>query len=73
MESFLYSESNTTFGSGSLGSAILGTNGYEYQPHLVILPNDGNGTNFLEVPLSKTNSPQPFVLQALFMMQMDPS
>ena len=31
---------------------------------MVILPGDGNGTNFLEVPLSRTNSSEPFALQA---------
>ena len=42
IESFLYSESNTTIGSGSLGSGTIGS------PHLVILPSDSNGTNFLK-------------------------
>ena len=54
MESFLYSESNVTFGSGSLGSGTVG------QPHLVILPGESNGTNFLEVPLSRKGTIQEF-------------
>ena len=54
MESFLYSESNVTFGSGSLGSGTVG------QPHLVILPGESNGTNFLEVPLSRKGTIQGF-------------
>ena len=54
MESFLYSESNTTIGSGALGSGTVG------EPHLVILPGDSNGTNFLEVPISRKGSIQGF-------------
>jgi hypothetical protein len=50
IESFLYSESNMTIGAGSLGSGTVGN------PHLVILPDDGNGTNFLEVPISRKSS-----------------
>ena len=59
VESFLYSESNMTIGSGSLGSGTVG------EPHLTIFPGDSNGTNAIEGPLSSlSNGDIPFKLRA---------
>ena len=59
-EDFLHSESDGDMWSGSGASR-----GYD-QSRLIILPNDGNGSNFVEVPLSTSAmGEQPFTFSAV--------
>ena len=69
-ESYLYTESNQSFDSGVIASWDYDPNEanrsrYVSKPRLIIFPNDGNGTNPIEMPLStESQGKQSLVLDA---------